>query len=77
MPSHAKECVGNKKKTDQLFQKKKTAHISRGGFRGGGGGAGGRPLPSPQGFDPLPTQRVPPLILFKKSIFGPPTLKFF
>ena len=34
---------------------------------------GGRP----QGFDSLPTQRVPPLILFQKSIFGRPTLKFF
>ena len=44
-----------------------------GGFRGGGGG---RP-PPPQGFDPLPTQRVPPLVLFKKSIFGRPTFKFF
>ena len=34
------------------------------------------PFP-PQGFDPLPTQRVPPLILFQKFIFGRPTLKFF
>ena len=42
---------------------------------GGGGGGGGRP--PPQGFEPLPTQRVPPLALFKKSIFGRPTLKFF
>ena len=33
----------------------------RGGFRGGGGGAVGGP----------------PLILFQKSIFGRPTLKFF
>ena len=40
--------------------------LSRGGFRGGGGGGGDAP---PQGFDPLPTQRVPPLVLFKKSIF--------
>ena len=31
----------------------------------------------PQGFDPLPTQRVPPLILFQKSSFGRPTLNFF
>ena len=46
----------------------------RGGFRGGGGRT---PPPSPQGFDPLPTQRVPPLILFQKSIFGGSTLKFF
>ena len=42
----------------------------------GGGGGGGR-TPTPQGFDPLPTQRVPPLILFQKSIFGRPTLNFF
>ena len=42
----------------------------------GGGGAGGR-TPPLQGFDPLPTQRVPPLILFQKSFFGRPTLKFF
>ena len=48
--------------------------VSRGGFRGGRGGAD---APSPQGFDPLPTQRVPPLILFQKSIFGGSTLKFF
>ena len=47
---------------------------NRGGFRGGGGGGD---APPPQGFDPLPTQRVPPLILFQKSIFGRPTLKFF
>ena len=39
------------------------------------GGGGGRPS-SPQGFDPLPTERVPPSILFQKSIFGRPTLKF-
>ena len=48
------------------------AELTRGGFRGGGG----RTPPSPQGFDPLPTRRVPPLILFQKSIFGRPTLKF-
>ena len=43
-----------------------------------GGGRGGRtpPPPPPQGFEPLPTQRVPPLVLFKKSIFGRPTLNF-
>ena len=29
-----------------------------------------------KGFDHLPTQRVPPLVLFKKSIFGRPTLNF-
>ena len=46
---------------------------SRGGFRGGGG----RTPPPPQGFDLLPTQRVPPLTLFQKSIFGRLTLKFF
>ena len=33
--------------------------------------------PSPSGNDPLPAQRVPPSILFKKSIFGRPTLTFF
>ena len=46
----------------------------------GGGRGGGRPPPPPplpQGFEPLPTQRVPPLVLFKKSIFGRPTLKIF
>ena len=42
----------------------------RGGFRGGA-------LTPLQGFDPLPTQRVPPLVLFKKSIFGLQTLKLF
>ena len=31
--------------------------VNRGGLRGGGGG-GGASAPSPQGFDPLPTQRV-------------------
>ena len=50
---------------------------NRGGFRGGGGGREADAPPPPQGFDPLPTQRVPPLILFLKSIFGRPTLKFF
>ena len=39
-----------------------------------GGGAADAP---PQGFDTLPTQRVPPLVLFKKPIFGRPTLKVF
>ena len=47
--------------------------LIRGGFRGGK--AGGRSLPPPQGFDPLPTQKVSTLVLFKKSIFGRPTLK--
>ena len=32
--------------------------------------AGADNPPPPQGFDPLPTQRVPPLVLFKKSIFA-------
>ena len=45
------------------------------GGAGGGGGVGR--LPFPQGFEPLPTQRVPPLVLFKKTIFGRLTLKFF
>ena len=48
--------------------------IFRGGFGGWGGGGGGGEgvdtLFSLQEFDPLPTQRVPPLVLFKKSIFG-------
>ena len=38
------------------------------------GGGGGRPFL--QGFDPMPTQRVPPLVLFKKSIFGDGPLNF-
>ena len=42
---------------------------TRGGFKEGRGGF--------QGFYPLPTQRVPPLELFQKSIFGRPTLKIF
>ena len=42
-----------------------------------GADVGGGRAPPPQGFDPLPTQRVPPLVLFKKSNFGRPTLKFF
>ena len=42
-----------------------------------GADLGGRTLPLPQGFDPPPTQRVNPLILFQKSIFGRPTLKLF
>ena len=44
----------------------------RGGFRRGGGGADAS---LPQGFDSLPTQRVP-LELFKKSTFGQATLIF-
>ena len=50
--------------------------ITRRGFRGGG--VGWRwAIAFPQGFDPLPTQIVPHLILFNKSIFGRATLKFF
>ena len=41
----------------------------RGGFRGADASL-------PQGFDSLPTQRVP-LELFKKSTFGQATLIFF
>ena len=49
----------------------------KGVYPGADLGGGGR-TPPPQGFDPLPTQRVlTPLILFQKSIFGRPTLKFF
>ena len=48
----------------------------RGGFRGEGRGGWGR-TPSLQGFEPLPTQRVPPLVLFKKSIFAYRSQKFF
>ena len=32
-------------------------------------GGGGAYVPYPQGFDPLPTQRVPPLVLFN-AFFG-------
>ena len=35
---------------------------------GGGGGGGGADALSPQGFDPLPTQRVPPLVLLRNPI---------
>ena len=56
----------------QMLGKADKGGIPRGGFRGAGR------TPPPQGFDPLPTQRVlTPLILFQKSIFGRPTLKFF
>ena len=41
------------------------------------GKAGGGADAPPQGFDPLPTQMVPILVLFQKSIFGRPNLKFF
>ena len=49
-----------------------TVQVATSGFR-----EGGERFPSPHGFDPLPTQRVPPMVLFKKSIFGRPTQKFF
>ena len=49
--------------------KKSMMMMIRGGFGGGGGRAGGGRL-FPQGFDPLPTQRVPPWVLFRKSMFG-------
>ena len=42
-----------------------------------GWAGGGFRMPPAQRFDPLPTQRVPPLVLFKKSIFGRLTLKVF
>ena len=42
--------------------------LEGGGVGGGGGGAEA----FLQRFDPLPTQRVPSLVLFKKSIFGRP-----
>ena len=54
-------------------------HIRRQG-RTWGGGLGRREMDgrlSSQGFDPLPTQRVPPSNYFKISIFGLPTPKFF
>ena len=53
--------------------------VFRGGFWGGGagGGGGGGRTPFSQGFDPLPTQRVPPLILFQKSLFWPTDPKIF
>ena len=44
----------------------------RGGFRGGG--VRSRPL---SGIRPPADPKGPPLILFQKSIFGRPTLKFF
>ena len=60
--------------------RKKTILNHRGGFRegerGGGGGGGGR-TPSSSGIRPPADPKGPPLILFQKSIFGRPTLKFF
>ena len=43
----------------------------RSGFSRRGGGGGRTPLP--RRFDQLPTQRVHPLVLFKKSMFDRPT----
>ena len=40
-------------------------------------GAVGADALLPQGFDSLPTQRVPPLYYFEISIFGDGLLKFF
>ena len=34
------------------------------------GGGGGGDVPFSQGFDPLPTQRVPPLILFRNPFLA-------
>ena len=45
---------------------------SRDGFTEGAGDAS-----HSQGFEPMPTQKVPPLVLVKKSIFGRPTVKLF
>ena len=42
----------------------------------GGGGGGGR-TPFTSGIRPPADPKGPPLILFQKSIFGRPTLKFF
>ena len=51
--------------------------VHQGRIKGGGEGAGRGEQPPSQGFDPLLTQIVPPLVLLKKFIFGQPTLKFF
>ena len=40
------------------------------------GGGGGVMTLSPQGFDPLPTQRVPPLYYFEVCYSGYGPLKF-
>ena len=42
----------------------------------GGRGGGGRTPPPPQGFDPLPTQRVRPLILFRNPSLADRPLNF-
>ena len=47
--------------------------VHSGADLGGGGGSAYAP-PPPLGFDPLPTQRVPALVVLKKSLFGRPTL---
>ena len=63
-------------KTDWIFKmivhQYQIASTSSGFRGGGGGGGGGADAPFPRGFDPLPTQRVPPLGLFKKCISGRP-----
>ena len=48
------------------FQNSLNAVAELEGKRGGGADA----FFSPQGFNPLPTQRVPPLNYFEISIFG-------
>ena len=50
-----------------------TIAIVRSGFRGGGG----RFSPRPTRIRPPADPKVPPLVLFKKWVFGRPTLKFF
>ena len=50
---------------------------STSGFRGRGGGNGWGVCPPSQGFDPLPTQRVPPLYYFEISLFSLTDPKFF
>ena len=73
--SYNSPSVCTKKKIHTFFKRKP---LTTGADLGEGGGGGGRgQTPFTQGFDPVPTQRVPPLILFKKSIFGQPTLKIF
>ena len=48
-----------------IFQNVLNLFVTRSWFRGGAGADA-----SLQGFDPLPTQRVPPLYYFEKFIFG-------
>ena len=42
-----------------------------------GVGGGGVRTPFPQGFDPLPTQRVPPLMLFSEIHYWPTESEIF